>query len=318
MSVFTIIPTELFLEIAFHLARDDPPIPQNHVGPVESLGWIRATHVCRSWKNFWLSVPDLWRGILGRVPRALPTLLARAGDVAPLALHSRCEIMGRGRDIQEPVGFVKTPVPFTRVRFINLYTYGRDRAVYPCLYLLAKTEASILDSLDVMFLKAPFDRGANLDSFPGLRAPALRRLHLVGPSIPFSAPALTHLHLSEALGGKCDTLSSMQAPLDILAACPRLEHLTLGRIYIATVGVQEVISGLMERAPVALPHLAHLRINTDMPRCTPVALALLDALVLPPSATVTGRSLATSVSRFSPSRGARFAANSRQYLRYRV
>ncbi|KZV71898.1 hypothetical protein PENSPDRAFT_751437 [Peniophora sp. CONT] len=107
------LPNDVLVYIFEHLARADPPrhskdrwpdanvtisgalydlsrrIPPEVIyTPHYHLGWIIATHVCRRWRNIFLSLSNLWANIVFRLPQAFDTILYRSRD-APLDMTVR-------------------------------------------------------------------------------------------------------------------------------------------------------------------------------------------------------------------------------------
>ncbi|KZV70069.1 hypothetical protein PENSPDRAFT_685830 [Peniophora sp. CONT] len=75
------LPAELMMHIFRLLADVDHPSPY-------SLGWVCASHVCRSWRETLLGARDLWAEEIGTIPyrRPISTFLRRAGDDIPLRI----------------------------------------------------------------------------------------------------------------------------------------------------------------------------------------------------------------------------------------
>ncbi|KZV65357.1 hypothetical protein PENSPDRAFT_132665 [Peniophora sp. CONT] len=52
------------------------------------LGWIRLTHVCRSWRSLLLNTPKHWADSFGLLPAASKEILQRAGNRFPVTIHA--------------------------------------------------------------------------------------------------------------------------------------------------------------------------------------------------------------------------------------
>ncbi|KAA1467151.1 hypothetical protein DENSPDRAFT_228392 [Dentipellis sp. KUC8613] len=64
VSCLSRIPEDVLLQIFLFLVDDDPPKMVHHMYERRrSLGWIRVTHVCRSWREIALSNSCLWTHI---------------------------------------------------------------------------------------------------------------------------------------------------------------------------------------------------------------------------------------------------------------
>ncbi|KAI0029578.1 hypothetical protein K488DRAFT_88577 [Vararia minispora EC-137] len=191
---------DIICEIFTLLAHTDTP-------NARTLGWIRATHVCRRWRAVGLHLSFLWAGIVCAIPRAVNVVLARARS-SPLTF--RCP---------------------------DLLSYEDDRR-------LLHAASAHLHSIQVL-ANNPASH-AWLALFPGKTLPRLHTLHLnltvLHDDVPSCAPINAPVLLSATFyGGKflhinapsLRSLSLLDQRVDVLhlltvlRQCPSIEELAI-------------------------------------------------------------------------------------------
>ncbi|KZV61712.1 hypothetical protein PENSPDRAFT_592456, partial [Peniophora sp. CONT] len=77
------LPPEILGTIFTLVAKAEPP--QYASKSIKGdLGWVRLSHICRAWRDLCIDTPSLWGRAIGRLPRALPVFMERAGKHVPL------------------------------------------------------------------------------------------------------------------------------------------------------------------------------------------------------------------------------------------
>ncbi|KAI0030472.1 hypothetical protein K488DRAFT_87735 [Vararia minispora EC-137] len=214
------LPPEITLSIFFILAEEHPPSLRRD-SLIDRLGWIPVTHVCRAWRCISISTPGLWCRDLGRLPRALPEFIERAGDVLPVDLTAWVEGR-RGNSIW----FVDAGMSLSRIRSIDVYVAFRLRSLDKFTQMLAGNEAPILESL-TFARDHPTHREYDMRKL--LYAPRLRCASFRNIFLPFRAPSLISLSLYAVQLQPHTVLSDI---LDIISNSPLLEQLSINELYV--------------------------------------------------------------------------------------
>ncbi|VDC07176.1 unnamed protein product [Peniophora sp. CBMAI 1063] len=154
-----------------------------------SLGWVRLLQICRGWRELCIGMPSLWGRSLGRLPRALPIFVKRAGDHVPLDYYLSTGWDRRLHGDQYP--------PFTDLDVLHSVSQRVER--------LELRNGSFTDSLSIQNALAigSFDalQHLRIESYavPNIRSPlkadALLTIHFRHFFMPFVAPRLTTLSL---------------------------------------------------------------------------------------------------------------------------
>ncbi|KAI0034601.1 hypothetical protein K488DRAFT_83786 [Vararia minispora EC-137] len=73
------IPKDVFEDILKY-AMAITPIAVRRCSEVTDLGWIKLSHVCRTWRYLAIACEDAWASSVGQLPRATQVFLERAGS----------------------------------------------------------------------------------------------------------------------------------------------------------------------------------------------------------------------------------------------
>ncbi|KZV61713.1 hypothetical protein PENSPDRAFT_693156 [Peniophora sp. CONT] len=247
------LPPEVLMEVFSTLAEVEPPYIHYHI---RTLGWIHVTHVCRTWRALCLRHTSLWARSIGRLPRALPTFLERAGDHVRLHFH-----------LQEGwsnFAYTKTENHSLRTATVGSELASRASRIKTLQWHAdSGIEASIIgstlysrqfDVLEELYVNLPriIWSSANMavsDVKLRLRATALRVLVFTRFFVWFSAPQLTSLTLQKL---ECPIRTILQIALE----CPLLESL-----YLAFLENLRIEDETTSHSSVRLLHLEHLDLD---------------------------------------------------------
>ncbi|KZV60211.1 hypothetical protein PENSPDRAFT_659710 [Peniophora sp. CONT] len=233
------------------------------------LGWIRLTHVCRSWRDYICeNMPLLWAQHIGcfRLAGALEEMLRRAGENVTLSVTSAPD--GYYTDVDHlPWTIVHRPVSgwskakcigFTsRIRSLRIVNFVRpselgviDRDPPPSIM----NNFTGLQVLEIHYFHFDLDVFENHTfSNPGtrvLRAPNLREIRFTNYFIPWTNRGLTHLSLSIAF--------------DVISGDTLLEILNLVMFTIEVLELDECLPSTYPnhaRQACSFPRLHHLHLR---------------------------------------------------------
>ena len=230
LSPISLLPPEILARIFHVLALEEPPCSYDN----QVLGWIRATHVCRLWRQVALGDSSLWARIWG-VPTdpelmLVSEMLARAAN-APLDIDIDLESLNETSS-PEVLHMFRPHLSHTReLRLHSLSMAHSDgvRSIY-------SQGAPILEhfQLDVSLTSLiPFRELDGTTLFKG-GAPMLQRLILSQVLIPWSLiprGQLTQLTIGffiEVATADVPSYGDLDQFIDLLVNSPMLEVLVLG------------------------------------------------------------------------------------------
>ena len=274
LAPISTLPPELLARIFRFHALVEPPWPS-----MQSLGWIRVTHVCREWRQVALDDSSLWATMTGLCPSAawISESLVRARN-APLVID-----------------FEFTPSLKILSKFTPHIFHIRElrlRNLSPLHYQgvqeICASEAPVLEhfelSLDLAFYPVTFPTFRELGGttlFNGC-TPKLRTLSLSQVSIPWSL--IPHRQLTQLTITLFEELSTVDTSptvnsnqlIDLLINSPELEGLVLDFC------LPFMLSQVTHEQPIHLPRLSRLRLAGSTFNVT----NMLGILRLPSSATL--------------------------------
>ncbi|VDB87395.1 unnamed protein product [Peniophora sp. CBMAI 1063] len=161
------------------------------------LGWIRLTHVCRSWRSLLLSIGSLWSNALGRLPLADEELLQRIGE------HSLLSVMATDTPfhLHRPQIFRKiAALDFVgRLRSLRLVGVGPTPWFIQHVEELHAMIWASLELLEVNYAAEPWTE--DLVSHSILQTPSLRVARFEGYLISFESKSLRELSLNFFVSG---------------------------------------------------------------------------------------------------------------------
>lgn len=165
------LPPEVLALVFRFLSFEDPPFSIIH-----DLGWIRATHVCRHWRQVALDNSSLWARISGvwMNMEAYSEILARARS-APLDID-----ITFGRSLNPEVLLILSP-HISHIRELRLCMYARH---FDSVQGICSQEAPALEIFELrvyFYPRITFLELGGVTLFKG-RAPRLRMLSLSGLS----------------------------------------------------------------------------------------------------------------------------------------
>lgn len=220
--------------------------------------WVRATWVCRTWREVALDAAALWSSIL--VSRRLaddPALelhLDRA-DGVPLDLLVLCPHMSNG-DLEDAFRFILSRTKAIKQLQIACYT-GQQTAVQRFIKDIG------VEIVSLSLKDASEDDNHEWELTPGI-LPRLRRLALdeAVPTPGALGPLLTLVHLELAFAYDNMQLQAKDMQLStrlniFLAACPRLESLRTKLCSMADLDDERE----NDKFVVALPNLRYLSVE---------------------------------------------------------
>jgi F-box-like len=250
MPIF-LLPPELLARIFHFFALVEP----SWSSPGE-LGWIRATHVCRYWRQVALEDSSLWATISG-VPRSkrwIGEVLARA-KCALLAI----DICGPNREILSLFSS-----RFSHIRELCLHNLSRDDR--DNIQELCKLEAPVLEHFELAVLVNPYPVPVPVvfsqfnrtkffkGNYPKLREFSLRNVYVRWFGIPRAQLSQLRIILPEEISG-IDGISLhdiFDQFIDVLTNNPGLEDLVLQYC------LPSMPSHFSHGQTIHLPRLAHL------------------------------------------------------------
>ena len=220
-----VLPPEV-LALVFHfLVFEDPACSRE-----QNLGWIRATHVCRFWRQVALDDSSLWATISGISANIvlISEILARSRN-APLNINIR---LG-GRSGREVLRMFPPHLSHTR----ELRLHGPSMRHTDRVRRIYSREAPALEHFELMVpveSSITFRDSGGTTLFKG-QAPRLRTFSLSQVLIPWSLiprGQLTRLKIvlfNEASSTNIHLCGDLDQLIDLLVNCPGLEVLALGR-----------------------------------------------------------------------------------------
>jgi hypothetical protein len=219
LAPISLLPPEILARVFHFLALEE-----------RNLGWIRATHVCRFWRQVALGDSSLWVTISGIPPtntELISEMLARASH-APLDIN----IDLAGASGQEVLLMFPPHLSHTS----KLRLYGLSMLHSDSVRDIYSREASALEHFELRVLDTSliifWNRGGTT-LFKG-QAPRLRTLFLSQVLIPWSL--IPRGQLTQLTIGLFREVSVYDVPshrnlyqlIDLLVNCPELETLVLG------------------------------------------------------------------------------------------
>ncbi|KAF8486836.1 hypothetical protein DFH94DRAFT_659751 [Russula ochroleuca] len=227
LTPISLLPPEVLARVFHFLGFEDPACSAE-----QNLGWIRATHVCRFWRQVALDDSSLWATISGISANTelISEMLARAKN-APLDI----DIHLRGASSREVLRMFPLHISHTReLRFHFPCILYSD-----CVRDIYSREAPVLEHFELRgLIKSPATYRRESDGttlFKG-RAPRLRTLFLSQVLIPWSLIPRRQLTQLKIVFSKLDEVSTTDVLLcgnlnqliDLLVNCSGLEILVLG------------------------------------------------------------------------------------------
>lgn len=248
-----LLPPELLARIFhFHSLAESPWHGGNR------LGWIKATHVCRHWRQVALDHASLWARISGFSvsTKWITEQLSRAKN-SPLVI----ELLGN--PTPETISFFPSHFPHTR----ELRLRGLRKDHFTVIKELCALEAPELEHFELgVSVENPLTSqnffGASL--FQG-NAPKLRALALCQVRVPWSffpRCQFTQLKivLCEEEWNEAPSLESLEQLMDVLANCPNLEVLVLENC------LPSILSQYINNRTLHLPRLSQLTLTGSISR----------------------------------------------------
>ncbi|KZV66579.1 hypothetical protein PENSPDRAFT_654804 [Peniophora sp. CONT] len=214
-----------------HLAESEAPTKT-------SLGWIRLSHVCSTWRDTLLGISSLWGRdayIFGPTI-ATKDLLPRARDGLVSVTSARLPLDGDGKLPPNCNGVVT--IQHTRdvkpletlahkgtIRDLNII--GTYHSLPRLAHILGDKAHHHLRTLNLKVLwRAGQDRTIGLQ-LPMASHPNLRHVEFGNTFIPFTLPRLVSLHVTCPEKVKYMPQEYLDALLDSLESCPTLENLRI-------------------------------------------------------------------------------------------
>ncbi|TFY75961.1 hypothetical protein EWM64_g8050 [Hericium alpestre] len=185
------LPFEILGRIFRFHAAGEPP------GDADTLGWIRATHVCRFWRDTALQYAGLWTDVTDRLGQEwAKEMLVRAKSV-PISYSQRSESSTAGDPSNKAMAGPAIAEELFRIRHLSIDE--PTRAMNTILKSMMASPAPILESLCLEDTNEGSDVACIfLSDIFNAHFPMLRRLELHGILILWSAPilrGLTHLYI---------------------------------------------------------------------------------------------------------------------------
>jgi hypothetical protein len=276
----SLLPPEVLARVFHFLVLEDPPC-----SPERDRGWMRATQVCRFWRQVAQDDSSLWATISWKLnptnTELISEMLYRSRD-APLDIDLD---FGVNFDIYGPQCrevLLMFPPHLPRIRKLRLYNLSVSH--FDIIQSIYGREASALEHFELGFygtFPVIFQDLGDTKLFKG-QAPRLRTLFLSHVLIPWSLiprGQLTHLKIvvfnefftaDPLLGGGLNQF------IDLLINCPGLETLALERC------LPSKLAQLSHGQTIHLPRLSRLWLDGSSSRIT----NLMKMLNLPSSTTL--------------------------------
>ena len=270
----SVLPPEILARVFHFLVLQDPPLSERR-----NLGWARATHVCRHWRQVALDDSSLWAKIWG-VPRNrkwISEMLARAKnalldiEIRPISRSSR-ELL------------IMFPPLLSRTRQLRFHSLSESTLHSDSVREILSCEAPALEHFELTseitwltYSPATFpDLGGNMlfkGHAPRLRAFSFSRIVIPWPLVPRGQ--LTQLKIADLdeVDGSPGDLNQL---IDLLVNCPALEILILESC------LPSQLTEFSQCRTIHLPHLSRLRLCGSTSRIT----NMLKMLKLPSSTTL--------------------------------
>jgi hypothetical protein len=226
LAPISLLPPEILVRVFHSLALDEPPYSYKR-----SFGWIRATHVCRHWRQVALSDSSLWARI-SDIPIILNTaliseMLVRARN-APLEIDIDIDVADRpGPDM-----FLLFTLHLSHTRTLRLH----NQSTFESVEEIFSREAPVLEYFELQLsVDSPitFRNLGGTTLFKG-QAPKLRAFCISQVCVPWSfipRGQLTQLkiifHDDEVSTADAPPLGDARQFIDLLVNCPALEILVL-------------------------------------------------------------------------------------------
>lgn len=253
LTPVSLLPPELLARIFHFHSLAEPPWHG-----VNRLGWIKATHVCRHWRQVALDHASLWARISGfpMSTKWITEQLSRAKS-SPLVI----ELLGS--PTLETLSFFPSHFPHTR----ELRLRGLRKDHFPVIKQLCALEAPDLEHFELgVSVESPLTSqnfvGASL--FQG-NAPKLRTLSLGQVRVPWSffpRCQFTQLKIDicEEEWNETPSLESLEQLMDVLVNCPNLEVLVLENC------LPSILSQYINKRTIPLPRLSQLTLTGSISR----------------------------------------------------
>ncbi|KZV66774.1 hypothetical protein PENSPDRAFT_736941 [Peniophora sp. CONT] len=222
------LPREILVMIATILIVDDPihppkrllsfiTVPSQIIYYKGCLGWVKLTHVCRSWRAVLLGAHSLWARHVGILPNAMLTFLERAGSSAPVDFDTDLDPRLRVPSCQD----MYTRLPLARMRSMIWHLSKVPDTTY--IYHRLATSGDELSALERLHIHstitpsefAPDHIPARSQSLPSMRSLRLEQFY-----VPFVMPRLTELDL-------CRLTAPTQLFFNTLTTTPSLVRIRL-------------------------------------------------------------------------------------------
>ena len=269
LAPISLLPPKVLAKVFHFLSLEDPPRFRK-----QKLGWIRATHVCRLWRQVALGDSSLWARISGTAIKTewIPEMLTRATNM----LLDIDVNLGSNRN---PEILLMFPSYLSQTRKLSLH--GVSRLHSDGFRGICSQEAPALEHFE---FEVPVTSLIVLRELGGTtlfngQAPKLRTLILSQVLIPWShiprgqLTQLTVCLLNEVSIGDVPLHRDLNELIDVLVNSPGLEVLVLEFC------LPSQLSQLSYDQTIHLPQLSRLCLGGSSSRVT----NLLNMLKLPPS-----------------------------------
>jgi hypothetical protein len=287
LAPISLLPPELLARVFHFLSLEEPPYSRN-----QDLGWIRATHVCRFWRQVALGDSSLWARISG-----IPTNAEWISETFARARNARLDFDIDFHRTLNPEVLLMFPPHISHTRTLRLTFYphishprelrprGLSKSHSENFRCICFQEAPALEHFELRVLSTHPINYWDLSGtmlFNG-RAPMLRTFSLFRASIPWSLiprGQLTQLEISHSYyrlpTSDVPSHGDLNQLIDLLVNCPELEVLVL----------ESCLPSQLIHVPygqtIHLPHLFRLRLGGSSSRIT----NFLKSLKLPTSTTL--------------------------------
>ncbi|TFY52591.1 hypothetical protein EVG20_g10488 [Dentipellis fragilis] len=278
------LPTEVLAHIFEIVEVLEPPFYDRLYSRRPSLGWLRATHVCRQWRSVALGHPYLWSDIVINFGTKMADTYLQRSRMYPVVLSSNTQsgtlrpLLEAGRAV---AGMIKQHMCHIRKFSIVATTVKGGLSISPSLSAAAPV---LEDASFTLSLESSYRRSVvllPLDLF-GHVAPRLRSLQIQGcnfswPSLAFES--LIHLYVLPRLHYShvgpvsvhpppCKTgfeAEGIQPFLDALSRMPALKTLDLQDAVPCLQVPQSTVN--VHGPPISLPNLQFLGLVDDVDHC---------------------------------------------------